>query len=68
VDEAAQDLGGAVDFLLSHDAVTSSTGVPSASAWAAGSWSCLAAQQGDMIGAAVPFYGVLKEEYPDLSG
>ena len=28
----------------------------------------LAAQQGDRIGAAVPFYGVLKEDYPDLSG
>ena len=28
----------------------------------------LAAQQGDKIGAAVPFYGVLKEDYPDLSG
>jgi carboxymethylenebutenolidase len=28
----------------------------------------LAAQQGDKVGAAVPFYGVLKEDYPDLSG
>jgi carboxymethylenebutenolidase len=28
----------------------------------------LAAQQGDRVGAAVPFYGVLKEDYPDLSG
>ena len=28
----------------------------------------LAAQQGDTVGAAVPFYGVLKEDYPDLSG
>jgi carboxymethylenebutenolidase len=28
----------------------------------------LAAQQGDRIGAAVPFYGALKEAYPDLSG
>ena len=28
----------------------------------------LAAQQGDKIGAAVPFYGVLKEGYPDFSG
>ena len=28
----------------------------------------LAAQLGDRIGAAVPFYGVLKEDYPDLSG
>ena len=28
----------------------------------------LAAQQGDKIGAAVPFYGVLAEDYPRLSG
>jgi carboxymethylenebutenolidase len=28
----------------------------------------LAAQQGDKIGAAVPFYGVLKEDFPSFSG
>jgi carboxymethylenebutenolidase len=68
VDKAAHDLGGAVDFLLGHEAVTSSTVGAVGFCMGGGFVLVLAAQQGDRIGAAVPFYGVLKEDYPDLSG
>lgn len=68
VDKAAQDLGGAVDFLLGHAAVTSSKAGAVGFCMGGGFVVVLAAQQGDRIGAAVPFYGVLKQEYPDLSG
>jgi carboxymethylenebutenolidase len=68
VDGAAHDLGGAVDFLLGHEAVTSSTVGAVGFCMGGGFVLVLAAQQGDRIGAAVPFYGVLKEDYPDLSG
>ena len=68
VDGAARDLAGAVDFLLGHQAVTSSTVGAVGFCMGGGFVLVLAAQQGDRIGAAVPFYGVLKEDYPDLSG
>jgi carboxymethylenebutenolidase len=68
VDKAAQDLAGAVDFLLGHEAVTSSNVGAVGFCMGGGFVIVLAAQQGDRIGAAVPFYGVLKEDYPDLSG
>ena len=68
VDGAARDLSGAVDFLLGHDAVTSSTVGAVGFCMGGGFVIVLAAQQGDRVGAAVPFYGVLKEDYPDLSG
>ncbi len=68
VERAARDLGGAVDFLLGHDAVTSSTVGAVGFCMGGGFVVVLAAQQGDRIGAAVPFYGVLKEDFPDLSG
>ena len=58
VDEAARDLAGAVDFLLSHEAVTSSTVGAVGFCMGGGFVLMLAAQQGDRIGAAVPFYGV----------
>lgn len=58
VDEAARDLGGAVDFLLGHDAVTSSTVGAVGFCMGGGFVLLLAAQQGDKIGVAVPFYGV----------
>ncbi|MDP3712499.1 MAG: dienelactone hydrolase family protein [Mycobacteriales bacterium] len=58
VDEAARDLGGAVDFLLSHDAVTSDTVGAVGFCMGGGFVLLLAAQQGDKIGVAVPFYGV----------
>lgn len=68
VDRAARDLAGAVDFLLAHEAVTSSTVGAVGFCMGGGFVLVLAAQQGDRIGAAVPFYGVLKEEYPSFAG
>jgi carboxymethylenebutenolidase len=58
VDRSAQELGGAVDFLLSHEAVTSSKVGAVGFCMGGGFVLLLAAQQGDRIGAAVPFYGV----------
>jgi carboxymethylenebutenolidase len=68
VQDAARDLAGAVDFLLGHDAVTSSTVGAVGFCMGGGFVLVLAAQQGDKIGGAVPFYGVLKEDFPDFSG
>lgn len=58
VDQAARDLAGAVDFLLGHEAVTSSRVGAIGFCMGGGFVLMLAAQQGDKIGAAVPFYGV----------
>lgn len=58
VDRAARDLGGAVDFLLQHEAVTSSKVGAVGFCMGGGFVLLLAAQQGDKVGAAVPFYGV----------
>ena len=58
VDQAARDLGGAVDFLLGHEAVTSSTVGAVGFCMGGGFVLLLAAQQGDRVSAAVPFYGV----------
>jgi carboxymethylenebutenolidase len=66
VDRAARDLGGAVDYLLGHEAVTSSKVGAIGFCMGGGFVLVLAAQQGDKIGAAVPFYGVLRKEYPSF--
>jgi carboxymethylenebutenolidase len=58
VDEAARDLGGAVDFLLAQDAVTSQTVGAIGFCMGGGFVLRLAAQQGSRVSAAVPFYGV----------
>jgi carboxymethylenebutenolidase len=58
VDGAARDLAGAVDFLLAHDAVTSTKVGAVGFCMGGGFVLLLAAQQGDKVGAAVPFYGV----------
>ncbi|MDQ1742378.1 MAG: carboxymethylenebutenolidase, partial [Pseudonocardiales bacterium] len=58
VAKAAQDLSGAVDYLLGHQAVTSSKVGAVGFCMGGGFVLLLAAQQGDRIGAAVPFYGV----------
>jgi carboxymethylenebutenolidase len=57
-EQAARDLGGAVDYLLGLDSVTSSTVGAVGFCMGGGFVLMLAAQQGDKIGAAVPFYGV----------
>ena len=58
VEQAARDLSGAVDFLLGHEAVTSSKVGTVGFCMGGGFVLLLAVQQGDRIGAAVPFYGV----------
>jgi carboxymethylenebutenolidase len=58
VDRAARDLSGAVDYLLRLDAVTSSRVGAIGFCMGGGFVLQLAAQQGDKIAAAVPFYGV----------
>lgn len=66
VDRAARDLGGAVDYLLGHDVVTSSKVGAIGFCMGGGFVLVLAAQQGNKIGAAVSFYGVLRKEYPSF--
>jgi carboxymethylenebutenolidase len=66
VDQAARDLGGAVDYLLGHEAVTSSKIGAVGFCMGGGFVLVLAAQQGDKIGAAVPFYAVLGQDYPSF--
>ncbi|KQX61940.1 dienelactone hydrolase family protein [Angustibacter sp. Root456] len=58
VEQAARDLGGAVDYLLAHDAVTSQTVGTVGFCMGGGFVLLLAAQQGEKVSAAVPFYGV----------
>jgi len=70
VDQAAHDLGGAVDYLLASDAVTSSQLGAIGFCMGGGFVLHLAAQQGDKIGAAVPFYGVgqgIPEAYTSIT-
>ncbi|MQA16784.1 MAG: dienelactone hydrolase family protein [Pseudonocardiaceae bacterium] len=67
VDRAATDLGGAVDYLLGHEAVTGSKVGAVGFCMGGGFVLVLAAQQGDKLGAAVPFYGVLGRDYPSFA-
>ncbi|MDD7969440.1 dienelactone hydrolase family protein [Actinomycetospora lemnae] len=67
VDQAATDLAGAVDFLLDHEAVVGRKVGAVGFCMGGGFVLVLAAQQGDKIGAAVPFYGVLGEDYPSFA-
>jgi carboxymethylenebutenolidase len=57
-DDAARDLGGAVDYLLGLDSVTSKSVGAIGFCMGGGFVLGLAAQQGDKVSAAVPFYGV----------
>jgi carboxymethylenebutenolidase len=69
-EKAARDLAGAVDFLLGHDAVTSSAVGAIGFCMGGGFVLQLAAQQGERIAAAVPFYGVgqgVPEEFSGLT-
>ncbi len=67
VNGAATDLAGAVEFLLGRDDVTSSAVGAVGFCMGGGFVLVLAAQQGDKVAAAVPFYGVLKEDYPSFA-
>ncbi len=58
VERAAADLAGAVDFLLAHEAVTGDAVGAVGFCMGGGFVLLLAAQQGERISAAVPFYGV----------
>jgi carboxymethylenebutenolidase len=69
-EQAARDLGGAVDYLLAHDAVTSPALGAVGFCMGGGFVLLLAAQQGDKIAAAVPFYGVgqgVPDEYSGIT-
>jgi carboxymethylenebutenolidase len=69
-DQAARDLAGAVDYLLADDDVTSSKIGTVGFCMGGGFVLQLAAQQGDKIGAAVPFYGVgqgVPDEYRGIT-
>jgi carboxymethylenebutenolidase len=69
-DQAARDLGGAVDFLLANDAVSSPKVGAIGFCMGGGFVLQLAAQQGDKIAAAVPFYGVgqgVPDQYKSLT-
>ena len=57
-EEGARLLAGAVDYLLGSEAVTSKTVGAIGFCMGGGFVLSLAAQQGEKIGAAVPFYGV----------
>lgn len=67
VADAATDLAGAVSFLEGHEAVTSERVGAVGFCMGGGFVLVLAAQQGDRIGAAVPFYGVGGHDQVDLS-
>ena len=67
VQRATRDLAGAVDHLLAHPAVTSTTVGAVGFCMGGGFVLTLAAQQGERISAAVPFYGMVPDDV-DLSG
>lgn len=68
VEHAARDLGGAVDFLLGQDAVEGDAVGAVGFCMGGGFVVVLAAQQGDRIGAAVPYYAVANYDDIDLGG
>ena len=70
VEQAAADLAGAVDLLIGHEAVTGTRVGAVGFCMGGGFVLLLAAQQGDRIGAAVPYYGVgpaVPQSYRGLS-
>ena len=67
-DRAARDMSGAVDYLADHDAVTGD-GIGVVGFCMGGMLTLvLAAQRGDRIKAAAPFYGFPTGDTPDWSG
>lgn len=69
LDQAAKDLGGAVDLLVGHEAVTSTGLGVTGFCMGGGLAMLLAAQRPDAIVACAPFYGVIPWESaePDWS-
>ena len=67
-EEGARQLAGAVDWLLSRDEVTSEAVGAIGFCMGGGFVLALAAQQGDKVSAAVPFYGVGQGVPGDFSG
>jgi len=69
VDRAARDLAGAVDYLLTHEAVRGGKVGAVGFCMGGGFVLVLAAQQGDRIAAAVPFYGIppVEQDYRNLT-
>jgi carboxymethylenebutenolidase len=68
VDRAARDMSGAVDFLLARDDVEGDAVGVIGFCMGGMLTLVLAAQEGDRIAAAVPFYGAPLESPPDWSG
>jgi carboxymethylenebutenolidase len=66
-DRAAQDLAGAVDYLLARSEVTGEQLGAVGFCMGGGFVLTMAQQQGRRIAAAVPFYGVMSEVADDLS-
>jgi carboxymethylenebutenolidase len=68
MDRAARDMGGAVDYLLAHPSVLSNKAGVVGFCMGGMLTLMVAAQQGDKVGAAVPYYGApLGENAPDWS-
>lgn len=67
VEQAARDLAGAVDFLLGHEATTGDAVGSVGFCMGGGFVLTMAAQLGDKIAVAVPFYGIVQGD-PDFSG
>lgn len=68
VERAARDLAGAVDYLLGRPSVTGATVGTVGFCMGGGFVLTLAAQQGDRVAVAVPYYPVVQDERPDYSG
>ena len=69
LEQAAKDMGGAVDFLLDHDAVSGERVGVTGFCMGGGLALVLAAKRPDAIGAIVPFYGLIpwEDAQPDWS-
>jgi carboxymethylenebutenolidase len=65
IDEAEKDLKGAVDYLLEHEATTS-TKVGAVGFCMGGALSLYAASKNSSVGACVVFYGIHPNAKPDL--
>lgn len=61
--EAARDMSGAIDYLLGHDAVSTSTVGVTGFCMGGGLALLLAAQRPDAVSACVPYYGLIP--WPD---